>query len=61
MSHMGETNNRSDIIIDNIFTFQVVMGIIRNDEDQEPQTVDECRKRNDSSKWKETIQTKLNS
>ena len=44
MSHMGETKDRSDIIIDNIFAFQVAMDIVRNDEDQKPQTVDECQK-----------------
>ena len=42
MSHMGETKNHSDIIIDNIFAFQVAIDIMRNDVDQEPQTVDEC-------------------
>ena len=47
MSHTRETNDRSDIIIDNIFAFQVAMDIMRNDEYQEPQTVNECRKMND--------------
>ena len=47
MSHIGETKNRSDIIINNIFAFQVAMDIMRNDEYQEPQTVNECRKMND--------------
>ena len=42
MSHTGETKDRSDIIIDNIFAFQVAMDIMRNDEYQEPQTVNEC-------------------
>ena len=61
MSHTRETNDRSNIIIDNIFTFQVAMDIMRNDEYQEPQTVNECRKMNYWPKWKETIQIKLNS
>ena len=47
MSHMGETKNHSNIIIDNIFSFQVAMDIMRNGEDQERQIVDECRKKND--------------
>ena len=47
MSHMRETKDRSDIIIDSIFAFQVAMDIMRNDEYQEPQTVNECRKMND--------------
>ena len=37
------------------------MDIMRNDECQEPQTVNECQKMNDLPKWKEAIQTKLNS
>ena len=41
MSYTGETNNHSDIIIDIIFSFQVTTDIMRNDEDQELQTVDE--------------------
>ena len=47
MSHTGETKDHSDIIIDNIFAFQVAMNIMRNDEYQEPQTVNECQKMND--------------
>ena len=56
MSHAGETKNCSDIIIDNIFASQVA-NIMRNDEYQEPQTVNECQKMNDWPKWKEAIQT----
>ena len=33
MSHTVETRNRSDIIINNIFAFQVAMDIMRNDEE----------------------------
>ena len=58
MSHMGETKDRSDIIIDNIFAFQVAMDIMRNDEYQEPQTMNERRKMKDWPKWKEAIQTR---
>ena len=58
---MGETRNHSDIIINNIFAFQVTMYIMRNYENQEPQIVDECQKKKDWPKWKETIQTELNS
>ena len=55
---MGETKDRSDIIIDNIFAFQVAMDIMRNDEYQEPQIVNKCRKMKDWPKWKEAIQTR---
>ena len=47
MSHIGQTRNRNDIIIDNIFVFQLIMDIMINNEDQEQKTVDEHRKRND--------------
>ena len=47
MSHIEETRNRNDIIINNIFVFQLIMEIMINNEDQEQQTVDEHRKRND--------------
>ena len=32
ISHTGETKDHSDIIVDNIFAFQVAMAIMRNDE-----------------------------
>ena len=47
MSHTEGTRNHNDIIIDNIFAFQVAMDVMRNDKDQEPQTMDECRIMND--------------
>ena len=47
MSHKGETKSCSSIIIDNIFAFQVAIDIMRNDEYQEPQTVNECQKMKD--------------
>ena len=39
----------------------MAMDIISNDEDQEPQNMNECRRRNDCLKWKEAIQTELKS
>ena len=61
MSYTVETMNHNDVIIDNIFAFQVAMDIMRNEEDQEPQNVDECRKMNYWPKWTEAIQIELNS
>ena len=61
MSYTVETMNHNDVIIDNIFAFQVAMDIMRNEGDQEPQNVDECRKINYLPKWTEAIQTELNS
>ena len=52
--------DRNDIVINNTFAFQVVIDIIRNDEDPESQNREECRNGNDWSKWKEAMQA-LNS
>ena len=45
--HKGDKWDRNNIVINNIFAFQVTLDIIRNDEDLEPQNVEECRIRND--------------
>ena len=37
------------------------MDIISNDKDQEPQNMNECRRRDDWLKWKKVIQTELKS
>ncbi|RVW75329.1 Retrovirus-related Pol polyprotein from transposon TNT 1-94 [Vitis vinifera] len=59
--YTGEKWDRNNIVINNIFAFQVASDIIRNDEDPEPRNVEECRHRNDWPKWKEAIQAELNS
>ena len=53
--HMGEKWDWNNIVINNIFAFQVASEVIRNDEDPEPQNVEECRHRNYWPKWKEAI------
>ena len=40
--HKGYKWDQNDIVINNIFAFQVALDIIRNDEDPEPQNVEEC-------------------
>ena len=57
----NELWNRNEIIIDNIFCFTVATKILSNDNDNEPQSVDECRLRHDWEKWKVTNQGKLDS
>ena len=44
--------DRNNIVINNIFAFQVASEVIRNDEDPEPRNVEEYRHRNDWLKWK---------
>ena len=58
--HNGYKWDRNDIVINNIFAFQVALDLIRNDEDPEPQNVEECQNRNDWLKWKEAIHVELN-
>jgi hypothetical protein len=58
----GEIWDRNKIVVDNIFSFKVALDITRsNDHEIEPQTVEQCRRRNDWPKWKEAIQVELNS
>ena len=59
--HTREKWDRNNIVINNIFAFQVASDIIRNDEDAEPRNVEGCQHRNDWPKWKEAIHAELNS
>ena len=55
----GRKWDRNTTHINDAFSFQVAMDIIRNDEDQEPQNVNECLHRNDWLKWKESNQNRI--
>ena len=55
--HKEDKWDRNNIVINNIFAFQVALDIIRNDENLKPQNVEECRNINDWPKWKEAMQT----
>ena len=60
--HTREIWDRNKIVVDNIFSYKVALDITRsNDNEYEPQTVDECQRRNDWPMWKEAIQAELNS
>ena len=57
----GEILNRDKTVVDNIFSFKIALDITRNNDDEiEPQTIKECRRRNDWPMWKEAIQEELN-
>ena len=45
--HKGKIWDRNTTLIDDVFSFQMVMDTISNDKDQEPQNMNECRRRND--------------
>ena len=57
----NELWDRNEIIVDDIFCFTVATKILSNDNDNEPQSVDECRLRHDWDKWKVAIQAELDS
>ena len=41
--HKGKIWDRNTTLIDDVFSFQVAMDIISNDEDQEPPNMNECQ------------------
>ena len=45
--HKGKIWDRNTTLIDDVFSFQVAIDIISNDEDQESQNMNECRHQND--------------
>ena len=59
--HKGNKWDRNNVVVNNIFAFQVALDIIQDDEDPKPQHVKECRKRNDWPKWKKAMQAELHS
>ncbi|KAL0552297.1 hypothetical protein IC582_011405 [Cucumis melo] len=52
----GKRWNRINVVVDNIFAYNVAHNIIHENENYEPKSVDKCRNRKDWPKWKETIQ-----
>ena len=49
------------VVINEVFCFAVAIEILKEDDDHEPRSVDECRSKHDWSKWKEAIQVELDS
>ena len=56
----GISLDRSKIIVDNVFAYDVALNIMQGNEDLEPLSVEECRQRRDWPKWLEAIQSELN-
>ena len=57
----GELWDRTKVVINEVFCFAVATEILKEDDDHEPRSVDECRNKHDWSKWKEAIQVELDS
>ena len=51
---------QEDVVIDDIFAYSVAMEVMEED-DNDPQTMEECRHRNDWKSQKEAIQAELDS
>ena len=57
----GELWDRTKVVINEVFFFIVATYILKEDDDHEPRSVDECCSKHDWSKWKEAIQVELDS
>ena len=55
----GKTWNRNEVNVDDIFAYNVAIEIMEENEDPEPTSVDECRKRYDWPLWKDAMNAEL--
>ena len=53
--------NRNNTNVDDIFSYHIAREIMKQNEDLEPVSMEECRNRNDWPNWKEAINKELNS
>ena len=53
--------NRKDVIVNEIFANSIAIDIVSDENDVEPRTVEECRRRSDWPKWKEAMLAELKS
>ena len=49
------------MVINEVFCFAVATKFLKEYDDHEPRSVDECRGKHDWSKWKEEIQVEFDS
>ncbi len=52
--------HRNEVILDDVFAYAVAVEVMDEDE-SDPQTMEECRHRNDWESWKQAIQAELDS
>ena len=57
----GKRQNQTNVVVDNIFAYNVALDIIYENEDYEPKSIEKCRQRKNWLLWKEAIEVKLNS
>jgi hypothetical protein len=53
--------NHMETTIDDVFAYNVALKVLKDNEDLEPTLVEECCHRSDWLKWKDAIQSELNS
>ena len=53
--------NWNEINIDDVLSYNITINVINGTWDQEPKSIKNCQQRNDWSKWKYAIGTKLDS
>ncbi|KAL0415672.1 UNVERIFIED_CONTAM: Copia protein [Sesamum latifolium] len=53
--------NQNEVIVDDIFAYNVALNVIHDNEDHEPKSIHECRQINDWPEWKDAIEAELNS
>ena len=57
----GELWDCTKVVVNEVFFFAVATEILKEDDDHEPRSVDECRSKRDWSKWKEAIKVEFDS
>jgi hypothetical protein len=57
----GRSWNRIETTIDDVFAYNMVLEVLKDNKDLEPTLIEECRYRSDWLKWKDVIQSELNS
>jgi hypothetical protein len=53
--------NRNKVTTDDAFSYSLALEIMDENEDHEPRSIEECKKRQDWPKWKDAIQVELDS
>jgi hypothetical protein len=57
----GKFWNCDKVITDDAFAYSLALEIMDENEDHEPRSIEECKKRQDWPKWKDIIQVELDS
>ena len=53
--------NCDEIVVNNIFAYEIALDVMNERENHEPKSIEECQRRQDWPKWKDAIQPELSS